>query len=157
VSKADEASARRRTAYHESGHALMARALGLTVNAVWISKNGDGKAEIGPSAHLACEDRLALCFAGYAAEELSGVPAREFWGTDLVKAVNAVLKADDDDDVQKQVWAVGEAKARQFVLRFRLQLARLAEEIEQEGRVEGARVALLLGEATSAAIPNACP
>jgi len=54
----------RDAAYHEAGHVVVARFLGLTVREVEIEEDGSGRANIGPSEHLPLGDQIALCVAG---------------------------------------------------------------------------------------------
>jgi ATP-dependent Zn protease len=70
------ADARRGTAYHETGHAIVAIALGLRVAKVEIDLDGDptrGEMTLdfsGPNVFVSLPDGLSICEAGRAAENL---------------------------------------------------------------------------------------
>ena len=57
----------RGAAFHEAGHVVVARALGLTVGTIEIGEDGSGKAEISSAEHLPLVDQIALCVAGISA------------------------------------------------------------------------------------------
>src|SRR5262245_37816896 len=67
----------RDAAYHEAGHVVVARFLGLTVREVEIEEDGSGRANIGPSEHLPLSDQIALCVAGIEAQELFDRPMHD--------------------------------------------------------------------------------
>ena len=59
----------RDAAYHEAGHVVVARFLGLTIREVEIEEDGSGRANISPAEHLPLVDQIALCVAGIEAQE----------------------------------------------------------------------------------------
>jgi hypothetical protein len=54
----------RDAAYHEAGHIVVARFLGLTVREVKIEEDGSGRADISSAEHLPLVDQVAVCVAG---------------------------------------------------------------------------------------------
>ena len=64
----------RDAAYHEAGHVVVARFLGLTVSEVEIEEDGSGRADIGYAEHLPLVDQIAICVAGIEAQELFNCP-----------------------------------------------------------------------------------
>jgi ATP-dependent Zn protease len=64
----------RGAAFHEAGHVVVARFLGLTVGKIEIGDDGSGNTKIGSAKHLPLIDQIALCVAGIEAEALFNVP-----------------------------------------------------------------------------------
>jgi hypothetical protein len=64
-------------AYHEAGHIVVARFLGLTVREVEIEEDGSGRADISPGEHLPLVDQIAVCVAGIEAQELFNCPMHD--------------------------------------------------------------------------------
>ena len=60
----------RGAAFHEAGHVVVAKHLGLPIGEIEIGIDGSGKADIGPADHLPLIDQLAVCVAGIEAQEL---------------------------------------------------------------------------------------
>ena len=67
----------RDAAYHEAGHVVVARFLGLTVKEVEIAEDGSGRADISPAEHLPLVDQIAVCVAGIEAQELFNCPMHD--------------------------------------------------------------------------------
>ena len=61
----------RDAAYHEAGHVVVARFLGLTVSEVEIEEDGSGRADIGYAEHLPLVNQIAICVAGIEAKKYS--------------------------------------------------------------------------------------
>ncbi len=68
----------RGAAFHEAGHVVVARALGLTVGTIEIGEDGSGKAEISSAEHLPLVDQIALCVAGIEAQALFECSTHEY-------------------------------------------------------------------------------
>lgn len=70
----------RGAAFHEAGHVVVARFLGLRVSEVEIGMNGDdasGRAEISCADPLSFIDQIALCAAGLEAQEMFDAPTHK--------------------------------------------------------------------------------
>ena len=67
----------RDAAYHEAGHVVVARFLGLTVREVEIEEDGSGRADISSGEHLPLVDQIAVCVAGIEAQELFNCPMHD--------------------------------------------------------------------------------
>jgi len=67
----------RDAAYHEAGHVVVARFLGLTIREVEIEEDGSGRANLSPAEHLPLVDQIALCVAGIEAQELFNCPMHD--------------------------------------------------------------------------------
>jgi hypothetical protein len=67
----------RDAAYHEAGHIVVARFLGLTVREVEIEEDGSGRADISSAEHLPLVDQIAVCVAGIEAQELFNCPMHD--------------------------------------------------------------------------------
>ena len=64
-------------AFHEAGHVVVARFLGLTVREVEIGEDGSGRANISSSERLPLVDQIAVCVAGIEAQEFFNCPVHE--------------------------------------------------------------------------------
>jgi Peptidase M50B-like len=61
----------RGTAYHEAGHAIVAWSFGLQVGTIHVqADDASGDALIGPTDHLTLVEQIAVCAAGYTAENV---------------------------------------------------------------------------------------
>ena len=67
----------RGAAYHEAGHVMVARFLGLTIGKIEIEEDGSGRADISSAEHLPLIDQVALCVAGMEAQALFNCPTHE--------------------------------------------------------------------------------
>jgi hypothetical protein len=67
----------RDAAYHEAGHVVVARFLGLTIGRVEIEEDGTGRADIRVAEHLPLVDQIAICVAGIEAQELFNCPMHQ--------------------------------------------------------------------------------
>jgi hypothetical protein len=67
----------RDAAYHEAGHVVVARFLGLTIGRVEIEEDGSGRADIRYAEHLPLVDQIAICVAGIEAQELFNCPMHQ--------------------------------------------------------------------------------
>jgi hypothetical protein len=67
----------RDAAYHEAGHAVVARFFGLTVREIEIGEDGSGRANISSAERLALVDQIAVCVSGIEAQELFNCPMHE--------------------------------------------------------------------------------
>lgn len=69
----------RGAAFHEAGHVIVARELGLPVGEIAVGIDGDqakGRTDIGSAHHLPLIDQIALCVAGVVAQRAC---ARDDW------------------------------------------------------------------------------
>ena len=85
----------RGTAYHEAGHAVVAWSFGLQVGTINIrADDAGGGAQIGPADHLSVVEQIAVCAAGYIAENEFGhhAPNRLAASRDLIR-IRDILKA----------------------------------------------------------------
>jgi hypothetical protein len=67
----------RDAAYHEAGHVVVARFLGLPIGIVEIEEDGSGRADIRDAEHLPLVDQIAICVAGIEAQELFNCPIHQ--------------------------------------------------------------------------------
>jgi len=67
----------RDAAFHEAGHVVVARFLGLTVREVEIGEDGSGRANISSAERLPLVDQIAVCVAGIEAQEFFNCPVHE--------------------------------------------------------------------------------
>jgi hypothetical protein len=67
----------RDAAFHEAGHVVVARFLGLTVREVEIGEDGSGRANISSAERLPLVDQIAVCVAGIEAQEFFNCPVHD--------------------------------------------------------------------------------
>jgi hypothetical protein len=67
----------RDAAYHEAGHVVVARFLGLTIGRVEIEEDGSGRADIRSAESLPLVEQIAVCVAGIEAQELFNCPIHQ--------------------------------------------------------------------------------
>ena len=67
----------RDAAFHEAGHVVVARFLGLTVREVEIGEDGSGRANISSAERLPLVDQIAICVAGIEAQEFFNCPVHD--------------------------------------------------------------------------------
>ena len=78
----------RRAAFHEAGHAVVARYFGLPVgDHLEIADDGSGKTKIGSADHLPRIDQIAVRIAGVAAQDLFGFSRPEAGRADYGKII----------------------------------------------------------------------
>jgi hypothetical protein len=91
----------RGAAFHEAGHVVVARFLGLHVREVEIGMDGDdasGRAEIGCADQLSFIDQIALCAAGIEAQDMFDAPTHKYAGFGgYGRIVNLVVGLSDGD------------------------------------------------------------
>ena len=81
----------RDAAYHEAGHVVVARFLGLSVREVEIGEDGSGRANISSAERLPLVDQIALCVAGIEAQELFNCPMHDHAALGDYKKVRGLL------------------------------------------------------------------
>jgi hypothetical protein len=112
--------ARRRTAFHEAGHAVVGWALGLHVGWVRIEDDYNGKADIGICDHLPPVDQIAVAMGGWYGATLSGVEPLHDDETlgDHAHALNVTNAASpDDEEAGDAVYQEGCERAHELVTR----------------------------------------
>jgi ATP-dependent Zn protease len=139
---------RRRTAYHEAGHAVVGWALGLAVSRMWIEDNGEGRATIQDARHLPLSDQVAVCFGSYAGTDLSGVPQVHLGEFDHQQADLFTLHVMPDDvsedhEVPDQI--AGRRRADEIIACYPDSVRRLAEALIEHGSLEQDCIAEILG------------
>ena len=67
----------RDAAFHEAGHVVVARFLGLTVREVEIGEDGSGRTNISSAERLPLVDQIAVCVAGIEAQEFFNCPVHD--------------------------------------------------------------------------------
>src|SRR3712207_3502612 len=92
--------ARRRTAYHEAGHAVVGWALGLKVGWVRIIDDSNGKADVAIPDDLSLVDQIAVAMGGEYGAECSGVEVLHDVETlgDEAHVLNLTQQAFPDDE-----------------------------------------------------------
>ena len=80
----------RDAAYHEAGHVVIARFLGLTISEV--EEDGSGRADISSAEHLSLVDQIAVCVGGIQAQELFNCPMQDHAALGDYRKVLGLLK-----------------------------------------------------------------
>jgi len=129
----------RGAAFHEAGHVVVARHLGLSVGVIEIGIDGDpakGKAEVSGDDQLSLIDQLALCAAGVEAQEMFDAPTHDVAGFgDGVKIFN--LLEDIPVEQRKALRFAGYARAIEILKLHRDEVEQLADRLLRERRIAG--------------------
>jgi hypothetical protein len=140
-------TARFGTAIHESGHAIVMWALGLTVGTVEIGIDDDdnrGKVDLSTSDELLpIIDRIAICYAGIEAQYIFDCPTHAGAGAGDHGKVGELL----DGIPERRAYKMREAgyeRARALILMHRAKLLRLAERLVDDGKVTAHGFAMLV-------------
>ena len=107
----------RGAAFHEAGHAIVAREFGLPIGEIAVGIDGDeakGRTDIGPAHHLPIIDRIALCVAGIIAQGLFDCPIQHFTGAADYAKVKALVEDKSEADSLKLRHA-GYVRAREIL------------------------------------------
>jgi hypothetical protein len=123
----------RDAAYHEAGHIVVARFLGLTVREVEIEEDGSGRADISSAEHLPLVDQIAVCVAGIEAQELFNCPMHEHAALGDYRKVRMLLAGLTDERYEYR--QAGYLRALQ-ILKSRLpEIERLAQDLFHQRRI----------------------
>ncbi|ANY78440.1 hypothetical protein BB934_09535 [Microvirga ossetica] len=97
---APDLRARRRTAFHEAGHAVVGWALGLEVGWVRIIDDSNGKADVAIPDDLSLVDQIAVAMGGEYGAECSGVEVIHDVETlgDEIRVFNLTQRAFPEDE-----------------------------------------------------------
>ena len=131
---------RRRTAFHEAGHAVVGWALGLKVEGLRLiddqNAKAKGGADIQTADHLSFVDQIAVAMGGRYGAQRSGVDALHDMETinDHVHALNVTTRAFHGDDAFGEVlYRAGCDRARKIVEHHAALVAMIAGELERRG------------------------
>jgi hypothetical protein len=138
----------RGTAYHEAGHAVVAWSFCLQVGTIIVVADGaSGGAQIGPADHLSLVEQIAVCAAGYTAEDVFG----HHHANRLAAACDhtRIRKVLEDHGISEGEEAValrskGAACARAHLLAHEAKVIRLAERLVHDGCVDDAEFRRLM-------------
>ncbi len=98
---ADPDSLRRAAAIHEAGHAVVAWALGLKVQALRIGNGGKGESSIEDAGRLPLPERIAVAAAGMEATDLLHLLVWHEAGlSDVAQIENLLDQYSDDEDAR---------------------------------------------------------
>jgi len=138
-------------AFHEAGHAVVAWALGLPVDDIYVRKigEGDGGAQIGCADALSFIDRLAVCFAGTQAASVFNAPQPEGMGDKDISMVMNLLSGTCETH-GAMLRDQGRARASHLLMEHRDHVTRLAERLIHVHHVDAAEfMHLMLGRANA--------
>ena len=121
---------RRGAAFHEAGHAVVARFLGLPVGKLEIACNGSGGTEIGSADHLHRIDQIAVRLAGVAAQDLFGFSRPKAGYQDHAEITNLVEGLTGAESLTLRNAAY--ARAREIIKNQKSEVERLAELLIKE-------------------------
>ena len=128
-------------AFHEAGHVIVARELGLPVGEIAIGINGDkakGRTDIGPAHHLPIIDQIALCVAGVVAQSLFDGPNHNFAGAgDYARVVQLVHGMTDAKSLKLRHAAY--ARARTILERRKTEVEQLTQQLLKQRRIKASR------------------
>ncbi|MBR1169148.1 hypothetical protein [Bradyrhizobium liaoningense] len=138
----------RGAAYHEAGHAVVARALGLAVGSVEIAIDDDdakGAAEIEKDSSLSLLDQVAICAAGLEAQKLFDAPTHRGAGWGDYGMMVKLLEGLEEDE-QLKMMHQGHKRAFDLVSVHRAKVERLALALIEKKRLGANEVASLLAD-----------
>lgn len=125
-------------AFHEAGHAIVAREFGLPVGEIAIGIDGDhakGRTDIGSAHHLPLIDQLALCIAGVVAQSLFDWQTHKFAGAgDYARVIELVDGITDANSLTLRHAAY--AGARDILERRATEVERLAKQLLKHRRIQ---------------------
>ena len=131
----------RGTAYHEAGHAIVAWSFGLQVGTIHVmADDGSGGAQIGPTNHLTLVEQIAVCAAGYTAENVFGHPHtnRLAAACDHTRIRKLLEDGGIAEGPEAQTLRLKGANLADEILRaHEAKVIRLAEKLAQNGSVDG--------------------
>jgi hypothetical protein len=129
---------RRAIAVHEGGHAVVARALGLTVASLWIDEGGEGGgASISDATHLPLVARVATLRAGHQAILLLDIDAPSYLSARDQQIVASLL-GDLSEDEQTRLLGAGRDSAMSLLVRHRVAVEAVADRLEATGAMDAA-------------------
>ena len=127
----------RGAAFHEAGHAIVAREFGLPVGEIAIGIDGDrakGRTDIGSAHHLPPIDQIALCIAGVLAQSLFDWQTHKFAGAgDYARVIELVDGMTDANSLKLRHAAY--ARAREILERRAMEIERLAKQLLKHRRI----------------------
>jgi hypothetical protein len=124
----------RDAAYHEAGHVVVARFLGLTIREVEIEEDGSGRADISSSEHLPLVDQIAVCVAGIEAQELFNCPMHEHAALGDYRKVRGLLAGLTDAESYEYRQA-GCLRALQILKSRSPEIEALADQLLKQRRI----------------------
>src|SRR3954468_8202717 len=135
MNDAPDPRARRRTAFHEAGHAIVAWALGLKVGWVRLFDDHNGEAQVDVDEDLLpFVDQVALAMGGWYGSNMSGVELMHDNETreDQAKVLKITYRAfPDDPDARDVLYIDGCNRAEEILELYADQVATIAGELER--------------------------
>jgi hypothetical protein len=138
----------RGTAYHEAGHAIVAWSFGLQVGPIHVqADDASGDALIGPTDHLTLVEQIAVCAAGYTAENVFDHrhPNRLAAACDHTRIRKLLEDSRITEGPEAQTLRLkGGNCAGDILLAHKDRVVRLAEKLVQDGSVDAAEFLRLM-------------
>ena len=118
-------------AFHEAGHAVVARFFGLPVgDHIELAEDGSGKTNVGPADHLPLIDQITVRIAGVAAQDLFGFSRPEAGRADHTKIIGLVEWLTEAESLKLRNAAY--ARAREIIKNQKLEVEWLGELLIKE-------------------------
>ena len=131
----------RGAAFHEAGHVIVARKLGLQVGEIEISDDGSGHAQISSADHLPCVDQIALCVAGIEAQELFKCHTHELAAAaDFARIIDLVDGLTEDESLEYR--KAGYARALEIMKPYVSDVERLARHLIEHRHADGSSLSI---------------
>jgi hypothetical protein len=141
--------ARRRTAFHEAGHAVVAWALGRSVTGLCLLSDQDGGAIVEEVGSLPLVKQIAIAMGGWYGAERSGVErlhASDLQGDHAfsLSLTRSTFPYDSDGGFSDALHRAGCDLAEAIITRHADLLAKIASELENRGELPAGDIAVLL-------------
>jgi hypothetical protein len=137
----------RGTAYHEAGHAVVAWSLGLEVGPINVlEEDASGGAQIGSADHLGLVEQIAVCAAGYTAENTFDhrthywAAAKDYDRIRNLLQANAIEEGPAAVAMRQQGYDCAHAR----LLAHEARVIRIAERLVQDGSIDAAEFLRLM-------------
>lgn len=151
--KADP-TARRRGAFHETGHGIALWSFNIKVIGLYVHANGDGDVVAESPNRLSGRDQIAIAMAGWAGADFGGYPHSsiecEKLRSDRLKAeylaanILGTKDTDADEAAIRNLLVEGCDKARKIIETHRARFEAIAERLFVRGGLHADDIAILL-------------
>jgi Peptidase M50B-like len=140
----EDTNALRGAAFHEAGHAIVARHFGQTIIAIEIHKDGSGKTDAdGSIDHLSRIDKITLHYAGLASTNFFKCPTHKgMLAADHAEIIKLAEGPSEENSLE--VRNAGYLRAVEIVKANATEIEQLATRLIEQRRIDGSAPELAL-------------